>query len=73
MSSKKKVGKDKLEKKEKKRSVHERPSSKKLNTSSFDDVDNALKRLPIWAHQTLEETDDPFFDEFADDITAPTK
>lgn len=38
---------------------------------ALDEVDNALKRHPFWAHETLEDTDDPFADDFGDDITAP--
>lgn len=46
---------------------------KRLNVTAFNEVDNALKRLPIWAHQTLNDTNDPFLDDFADDIVAPAK
>ena len=38
---------------------------------TLDEVDNALKRHQFWAHETLEDTDDPFADDFGDDITAP--
>ena len=44
---------------------------KKINPN--DEVANAINRLPIWAHEILEDTDDPFVEDFGDDITAPLK
>lgn len=73
MSSKKG---EKKEKKKDKGQGHDKSGSKskdKVPPRPMDEVENALKRLPIWAHQTLEETDDPFIDDFDNDITAPIK
>ena len=74
-----KLKKEKKKKPEKKKDL-KRHSSKK-NEKKYhhkakevinytDDVHNALHRLPIWVHQILEDTDDPFADDF-DDITIP--
>jgi hypothetical protein len=61
-------------KKEKKGSSHH--SSKPppgLYPQPIDPLENELRRLPIWASENLEDTDDPFADDFADDVTSPGK
>jgi hypothetical protein len=52
--------------KEKHRSRH--PSSGPSHRpipAPLDPADNELKRMTIWAHEILEDTDDPFADDFA--------
>ena len=84
MSSKKEEKKEKKEKKEKEKKdkkdkkkdekKDEKKKEKKEKVKAVvDDFDNALRRLPIWAHEKLEDTDDPFADDFGDDITQPLK
>lgn len=66
---------DKTKGKEDEKKVTTRRRSQTMKGRStqktLDEVDNALKRHPFWAHETLEDTDDPFADDFGDDITAP--
>jgi hypothetical protein len=61
-------------KKERKRPSHH--SSKPppgLYPQPVDPLENELRRLPLWAHESLEDTDDPFADDFTDDVTSPGK
>ena len=71
----KKDDKDKKKKKEEKEKDKHKDKDKgkvkKINPN--DEVANAINRLPIWAHEILEDTDDPFVEDFGDDITAPLK
>jgi hypothetical protein len=60
--------KEKKKKKGEKKGGHHMEATSPPPPAPINPAENELRRMTIWAHEILEDTDDPFTDDFADDV-----